>query len=124
MKKIFTSALFALLSVAAISQSSFFVPTTYRGAFAPAPAAMWTNNWTNWNPQTTVYGTPNVTITTNITTNTTWTSNNIYLLQGQIYVKNGAVLTIQPGTVIMGDKTVAGSGLFIVQGSQIMAQGT
>lgn len=124
MKKIVTSAFFALLSVVAVSQSSFFVPTTYRGAFAPAPAAMWTNNWTNWNPQTTVYGTPNVTISTNITTNTTWTSNNIYLLQGQIYVKNGAVLTIQPGTVIMGDKTVAGSGLFIVQGSQIMAQGT
>lgn len=124
MKKIVTSALFALLSVVAFNQSSFFVPTSYRGAFAPAPAAMWTNNWTNWNPQTTVYGTPNVTITTSITTNTTWTSNNIYLLQGQIYVKNGAVLTIQPGTVIMGDKNVAGSGLFIVQGSQIMAQGT
>lgn len=124
MKKIITSAFFALISVAAISQSSFFVPTTYRGAFAPAPTPMWTNNWTNWNPQTTVYGTPNVTITTSITTNTTWTSNNIYLLQGQIYVKNGAVLTIQPGTVIMGDKNVAGSGLFIVQGSQIMAQGT
>lgn len=124
MKKIVTSALFALLSVAAISQSSFFVPTTYRGAFAPAPTPMWTQNWTNWNPQTTVYGTPNVNITTSITNNTTWTSNNIYLLQGAIYVKNGAVLTIQPGTVIMGDKNIAGSGLFIVQGSQIMAQGT
>lgn len=124
MKKMFTSALFALLSVAAISQSSFFVPTTYRGAFAPAPAPMWTNNWTNFNPQTTVYGTPNVTITASITNNTTWTANNIYLLQGAIFVKNGAVLTIQPGTVIMGDKNIAGSGLFIVQGSQIMAQGT
>lgn len=124
MKKMFTSALFALLSVAAISQSSFFVPTTYRGAFAPAPAPMWTNNWTNFNPQSTVYGTPNVTITASITNNTTWTANNIYLLQGAIFVKNGAVLTIQPGTVIMGDKNVAGSGLFIVQGSQIMAQGT
>ena len=68
MKKIVTSAFFALLSVVAVSQSSFFVPTTYRGAFEPAPAAMWTNNWTNWNPQTTVYGTPNVIQTTNITT--------------------------------------------------------
>jgi PKD repeat protein len=124
MKKIVTSALFALLSVVAFNQSSFFVPTSYRGAFAPAPAAMWTDNWTNWNPQTTVYGTPNVTQTTNITTNTTWTSNNIYLISGQIYVKNGATLTIQPGTVIMGDKNVAGSGLFIVQGAHIMAQGT
>jgi len=124
MKKIVTSAFFALLSVVAVSQSSFFVPTTYRGAFEPAPAAMWTNNWTNWNPQTTVYGTPNVIQTTNITTNTTWTSNNIYLLQGQIYVKNGATLTIQPGTVVMGDKSIPGSGLFIVQGAHIMAQGT
>ena len=124
MKRTITSAFFALLSVVAFSQANFFTPTSYRGAFAPAPIEMWTNNWTNWNPQATVYGTPNVNITGNITTNTTWTANNIYLLQGAIFVKNGAVLTIEPGTVIMGDKNIAGSGLFIVQGSQIMAQGT
>jgi hypothetical protein len=71
-----------------------------------------------------VYPSPTVTITSNITTNTTWTSGNVYLLQGQIYVKTGATLTIQPGTIIMGDKAVAGSGLFITKGSKINAQGT
>jgi PKD repeat protein len=123
MKKIYLSGLFASLTALALSQS-FFVPTSYRGAFAPAPEAMWTDGWTNWDPQNTNYGTSNVTVTTNITTNTTWTANNIYLLQGQIYVKNGATLTIQPGTVVMGDKNVPGSGLFITQGSNLVAQGT
>lgn len=123
MKKITLFAL-ALMANAALFGQSFFQPTSYRGAFAPAPEAQWTDSWTNWNPQNTVYGTPNVNIATSITTNTTWTSNNIYLLQGQIYVKNGATLTIQPGTVIMGDKNTAGSGLFICQGSMIIADGT
>ena len=31
-------------------------PTTYRGAFAPAPIPMWTDSWTNWDPQNAVYG--------------------------------------------------------------------
>ena len=103
---------------------SFFVPTTYRGAFAPAPAAQWTDTWTNWDPQNTVYGASTVTVTQSITTNTTWTSGNVYLLQGQIYVKNGATLTIQPGTIIQGDKATAGSGLFVCQGSKLIANGT
>lgn len=123
MKKIYMSALFAAISGVALSQS-FFVPTSYRGAFAPAPTAMWTDNWTNWDPQNTNYGSSNVNVTANITNNTTWTANNIYLLQGQIYVKNGATLTIEPGTVIMGDKNTPGSGLFITQGSQLVANGT
>src|SRR6218665_2348937 len=123
MKKIYMSALFAAISGIATSQS-FFVPTSYRGAFAPAPTAMWTDGWTNWNPQNENYGTSNVNVTTNITNNTTWTANNVYLLQGQIYVKNGATLTIEPGTVIMGDKATVGSGLFITQGSKLIANGT
>ncbi len=123
MKKIYMSALFLALSGIATSQS-FFAPTSYRGAFAPAPTAMWTDGWTNWDPQNTAYGTSNVNVTTNITNNTTWTANNVYLLQGQIYVKNGATLTIQPGTIIMGDKATPGSGLFITQGSQLIANGT
>ena len=123
MKKI-TFSLFALILSTAMFGQNFFVPTNYRGAFAPAPTAMWTDTWTNWDPQNTNYPASNVTITTSITTNTTWTSGNTYLLQGQIYVKNGATLTIQPGTVIQGDKSVAGSGLFVCQGSKLVANGT
>jgi hypothetical protein len=122
MKKIYLSALFASLgTLAAFGQ---FEQTTYRGAFAPAPAPMWTDGWANWNPQNTEYGTPNQTITANITTNTTWTAGNVYLLQGQIYVKNNATLTIEPGTIIMGDKAIQGSGLFITKGAKLMAKGT
>src|ERR1043166_9027872 len=124
MKRIYKTALFALISNFALAQSSFFVPTTYRGAFAPAPTPMWTDTWTNWDPQNTVYSSPTVTVTSSISVNTTWTNTNVYLLQGQIYVKAGATLTIQPGTVIMGDKASTGAGLFIEKGSKIMAVGT
>ena len=71
MKRIYKTALFALMSNFALAQS-FFLPTTYRGAFAPAPAAMWTDNWTNWDPQNAVYPSPTVTITSSISVNTTW----------------------------------------------------
>lgn len=123
MKKIYLSALFAGLGTLAAFGQDFY-ETTYRGAFAPAPTAMWTEGWANWDPQNTNYGTPNQTITANITANTTWTAGNVYLLQGQIYVKNNATLTIEPGTIIMGDKAVQGSGLFVTKGAKLMAQGT
>ncbi len=123
MKKIYLTAIIASLYNIVLSQG-FLVPTTYRGAFAPAPTAQWTDTWTNFDPQNATYPTANVTVTTSITNNTTWTSNNTYLLSGQIYVKNGATLTIQPGTHILGDKSVAGSGLFVTQGSKLVAEGT
>ena len=123
MKKIYMSAMLALGTMSAFGQFQFEA-TSYRGAFAPAPVAMWTDGWANWDPQNTVYGTPDVTVTTDITTNTTWTAGHIYLLQGQIFVKNNAVLTIEPGTVIMGDKATTGAGLFITKGAKIMAEGT
>ncbi|WP_300663437.1 hypothetical protein, partial [Fluviicola sp.] len=69
MKKIYLSAMFASLgTLAAFGQ---FEQTTYRGAFAPAPTAMWTDGWSNWDPQNTNYGSSNQTITANITSNTT-----------------------------------------------------
>jgi hypothetical protein len=64
-----------------------------------------------------------VTVSGTITTNTTWTSNNIYLLDGFVYVDNGAVLTIQPGTIIKGNKANKGT-LIIRQGARIEANGT
>ena len=124
--KLILTAVVALVCNFAFAQSlpAFFVPTTYRGAFAPAPAAMWTAGWTNFDPQNATYPTSDVTITSNVTSNTTWTSNHTYLLQGQIYVTNGATLTIQAGTKILGDKNTVGAGLFISQGGKINAVGT
>ncbi|MBU3714495.1 MAG: hypothetical protein FGM46_06050, partial [Ferruginibacter sp.] len=106
------------------AQNPFFKVVDYRGAFAPAPENPWTVGWTNWDPQNTEYGNPTVTVSSAITSNTTWTSNNVYLIQGLIYVKNGATLTIQPGTKILGDKSVANSSLVITKGSKINAVGT
>jgi len=62
-----------------------------------------------------------VTVSSNITSNTTWTNNNIYVLTGGfIYVTNNAVLTIQPGTLIKG----SGSTLVVTRGARIEAVGT
>ncbi|GAB4137753.1 MAG: hypothetical protein Fur0041_12590 [Bacteroidia bacterium] len=59
----------------------------------------------------------------NITANETWTSNNIYLLNGWVYVKAGVTLTIQPGTIIKGDFVSKGS-LIIERDAKIIADGT
>lgn len=58
-----------------------------------------------------------------ITRNTTWDADTIYFLGGKVYVTNGAELTIQPGTVIVGDTTRKGT-LLITKGSKIHATGT
>lgn len=65
-----------------------------------------------------------VPVTQDITANTTWTANNVYLLQGFIHVTNGATLTIEPGTVIQGDFNTLGSSLFVLRGARIVANGT
>ena len=59
-----------------------------------------------------------VPVSGNITSNTTWTKDNIYLLTGFVYVKSGATLTIEAGTLIKGDKPSKGT-LIITRGSKI-----
>lgn len=58
-----------------------------------------------------------------ITTNTTLTSNNTYVLKGFVRVQSGATLTIQPGTVIYGENSSQGT-LIIKPGGKIIADGT
>jgi hypothetical protein len=58
-----------------------------------------------------------------ITTNTTWKADTKYLLKSYVYVRSGATLTIEPGTVIFGDKDTKGA-LIIEPGAKIMAMGT
>jgi hypothetical protein len=67
-----------------------------------------------------------VVVTGNITSNTTWTSDKVWVLGGRITVTNNATLTIQPGTIIKGQ---AGTGanataLIIARGAKIDAVGT
>lgn len=62
-----------------------------------------------------------ITVSADITTNTTWTNNNVYVLTGGFrYVKNNAILTIQAGTLIKGTS----SSLVITRGAKIIAIGT
>ncbi len=65
----------------------------------------------------------NIIVSGNLTVNTTFTNDNTYLLKGFVYVKSGATLTIQPGTIIYGDKDTKGA-LIVEQGAKIIADGT
>ncbi|MEJ8757860.1 T9SS C-terminal target domain-containing protein [Pontibacter sp. H259] len=61
-------------------------------------------------------------------TNFTMKANTKYLLKGFVYVKDGATLTIEPGTVIKGyigaDGVNSKGTLIIERGAKIMAEGT
>jgi hypothetical protein len=125
MKNILLTSVAALALTFGQAQAGFFTKTCYRGAFAPAPEPMWSDGWTNWDPNNTAYPAPTMTVAGNITTNTTWSAGQVVLLSTQIYIKNNAVLTIQPGVTVLGKKGVAGgAGIFVTKGSQIVANGT
>jgi hypothetical protein len=64
------------------------------------------------------------TLSGNITASRTLLADTVYTLSGFVKVQNGAVLTIQPGTRIVGDTTVPSSSLWILRGAQIQANGT
>ena len=76
---------------------------------------------------------PVITVTGSITTNTTWTNDKIYKLSGFVRVgadqtitgspSATAVLTIQPGTIILGERSTHGT-LVVQRGSRLMAEGT
>lgn len=53
----------------------------------------------------------------------TLTADKKYLIKGQVFVRGGRVLTIEPGTVIFGDKATRGT-LVVDLGGQIIANGT
>lgn len=67
-----------------------------------------------------------VSVTSNITQNTTWETGKVYTLESRIAVESGATLTIEPGVIVKGQ---AGTGanataLIIARGAKIMAEGT
>lgn len=64
------------------------------------------------------------TIDTDITTDRTLFADTTYQLSGFIKVTDGATLTIEPGTTIVGDFDIPGSSLFVLRGAKIMAEGT
>ncbi|WP_421764049.1 hypothetical protein [Ekhidna sp.] len=67
-----------------------------------------------------------VLVDANITSNTTWSNDSIYVLASRVTVESGATLTIEPGCIVKGR---AGTGanataLLIARGAKLMAEGT
>lgn len=82
----------------------------------------WLNNWTEFKPGKADYGEATQILAGNITENTKLEKKNVYIIQGNLYVTNNAVLTIEAGTVIFGDGESKGT-LIITKGAQIIAEG-
>ena len=83
----------------------------------------WLNNWTEFKSNKKDYGDPTQILTGNISQNKKLFSKDVYLLLGDVFVTDNAILEIEPGTVIIGDYKSKGS-LTITKGTQIIANGT
>lgn len=71
-------------------------------------------------------GTSNIIKTGFISSDETWSSSDIYELQGKVVVNSGVTLTIEPGTIIKGQEGTGAnaSALVISKGGMINAAGT
>lgn len=82
----------------------------------------WLSNWTEFKPGKADYGDATQILAGNITVNTKLEKKEVYIIQGNVYVTNNAVLSIEPGTVIIGDVETKGT-LIITKGAQLVAEG-
>ncbi len=64
-----------------------------------------------------------VDVIADITGNTTWTANKIWKINNIVKVTNGNILTIEPGTLIVGDFETKGT-LLVERGGKLIADGT
>ena len=92
----------------------FDATANYVGAFGTED---WTAGWTRFN-----FGSE-VEVAGDITTDTHWTSDHTYLMDGFIHVMDGATLTIDAGTTIYG-KIGTKASLIVRQGGKLNAVGT
>jgi hypothetical protein len=106
--------------------ADFFETVDYRGAFGTDESSHWLRGWSYLSQQG-YLGADDVQVTENITTNTTWTADNTYILSEPIFITNGATLTIEPGTLILGEEDTVNStfgSLIVTRDSQLIADGT
>jgi hypothetical protein len=104
----------------------FYKNVSYQGAFG---RGNWLANWTALDELG--YVAPSaapssITVSGTITTDTQWTSDNEYVLDGVVFVASGARLFIEAGTVIKGEDGDgnSASALVVSRGGQIFAEGT
>ncbi len=83
----------------------------------------WAKGWTNFTPNKTDYPDADETLPNIISDHTYLGNDKVYLLSGNVYVTNGASLTIEEGTVIRcDDKNPA--NLIITKGAKLIAAGS
>ena len=106
----------------------FFITADYKGAFG---STLWIRGWSALDFHGLLPEAEEITITDDdlIGGETyTWTSDNVYLLDGFVFLEEGGTLNIEPGTVIKGKQTPStndlASTLIITRGAQIFAKGT
>lgn len=98
--------------------------TTYRYRVAAVSGSRVSGFSTEVSATTAAAGPKVATITGDILANRTLFSDTVYTISGFVHVANGATLTIQPGTKIVGDQGVLGSSLFVLRGARIVANGS
>ncbi len=69
---------------------------------------------------------PTISVTSNISSNTTWETGKIYVLEGRIAVLDGVTLTIEPGVVVKGREGTGSNAtcLLVARGGKLKAEGT
>jgi hypothetical protein len=82
----------------------------------------WLNSWTEFKPELVEYGEATEILTGIIASDTQLFKKNTYMLLGDVFVTNNATLTIEPGTIIIGDFETKGS-LTVTKGATIIADG-
>ena len=82
----------------------------------------WLYNWTEFKPNQKQYDEPTQILAGVIDKDTKLVKRETYMLLGNVFVTNNATLTIEPGTVIIGDFSSKAS-LTITKGSKIVADG-
>lgn len=119
-------------SGAADPGNAFFSTVAFRGAFDPA-GEPWIAGWTALDAEGVLASGISGTITVqddfiNAGETVTLTSENTYVLDGYVFVEEGATLIIEPGTIVKAKTSPTtgdfASALIITRGGKIMAEGT
>jgi hypothetical protein len=83
----------------------------------------WLSIWTEFNSSAIEYPEPTQILSGKITKDTKLLKKETYLLLGNVFVTDSTTLSIEPGTLILGDHETKAS-LIISKGSKIIAEGT
>lgn len=136
-KRILPLMFFAAMlgNVASAQDDKFFDIVDFKGAIGTND---WTQGWANFRPDTIKYpgepgGASRTVVNLNagdnslvISSNTTWTKDKVYYMSNKVIVQSGAILTIEPGTVIRSSKvgTTRAGMLIVARGGKLIAKGT